>query len=139
MELRKNAKTKLLKQVPLFSRCSGKELEEIGRIADEIDFKEGKELAHEGAAGREFFVIVNGTAEVTRGNKKLRMLGDGDFFGEISLITHTPRTATVVATSPLRTLVITERSFQSLLKHQPGIQNKVLSALAARLAPEEKI
>jgi CRP-like cAMP-binding protein len=66
-------------------------------------------------------------------------LGPGDFFGEISLIRHTPRTATVVATSPVRTLVITERSFQTLLEHQPGIQNKVMSALAARLAPDEKI
>jgi CRP-like cAMP-binding protein len=133
MELRKNAKTKLLKQVPLFSRCSGRELEEIGRIADEIDFKEGKELAHEGAAGREFFVIVNGTAEVTRGNKKLRILGDGDFFGEISLITKLPRTASVTTVSPLRALVITDRSFRRMLDQSPSIQRKVLEALGERL------
>ena len=82
---------------------------------------------------------MEGTADVKKGSRRVNELGPGDFFGEISLIRHTPRTATVDATSPVRTLVITERSFQSLLQHQPGIQNKVMSALAARLAPEEKI
>jgi CRP-like cAMP-binding protein len=137
--LRKNAKVELIKGVPLFAECSRKELGEVAGIADEIDLREGKELTKEGQAGREFFILVEGTADVKKGSRRVNKLGPGDFFGEISLIRHTPRTATVVATSPVRTLVITERSFQSLLQHQPGIQNKVLSALAARLAPEEKI
>jgi CRP-like cAMP-binding protein len=137
--LRKNAKVELIKGVPLFAECSRKELGEVAGIADEIDLREGKELTKQGQAGREFFILVEGTADVKKGSRRVNRLGPGDFFGEISLIRHTPRTATVVATSPVRTLVITERSFQSLLQHQPGIQNKVLSALAARLAPEEKI
>ena len=133
MALRKNAKQKLLKQVPLFARCSGSELEAIGKIADELDFKEGKELAKEGSPGREFFVIVDGTAEVTRGRQKLRTLSDGDFFGEISLITKLPRTATVTTISPMRALVITDRSFRRMLDQSPGIQRKVLEALGQRL------
>ena len=133
MQLRKNAKTRLLKGVPLFSRCSSRELEEISRIADELDFKEGKELAREGAPGREFFVIVDGTAEVTRRKRKLRTLADGDFFGEISLITKLPRTATVTTVSPMRALVITDRSFRRMLDQSPGIQRKVLEALGERL------
>jgi CRP/FNR family transcriptional regulator, cyclic AMP receptor protein len=137
--LRKNAKADLIKGVPLFSECSRKELGEVAGIADEIDLREGKELTKQGQPGREFFILVEGTADVKKGSRRVNRLGPGDFFGEISLIRHTPRTATVVATSPVRTLVITERSFQSLLQHQPGIQNKVMSALAARLAPEEKI
>jgi CRP/FNR family transcriptional regulator, cyclic AMP receptor protein len=137
--LRKNAKADLIKGVPLFSECSRKELGEVAGIADEIDLREGKELTKQGQPGREFFILVEGTADVKKGSRRVNKLGPGDFFGEISLIRHTPRTATVVATSPVRTLVITERSFQSLLQHQPGIQNKVMSALAARLAPEEKI
>jgi CRP/FNR family transcriptional regulator, cyclic AMP receptor protein len=137
--LRKNAKADLIKGVPLFSECSRKELGEVAGIADEIDLREGKELTKQGRPGREFFILVEGTADVKKGSRRVNELGPGDFFGEISLIRHTPRTATVVATSPVRTLVITERSFQSLLQHQPGIQNKVMSALAARLAPEEKI
>lgn len=137
--LRKNAKVELIKNVPLFSDCARKELGEVAGIADEIDLAEGKELTKEGRTGREFFIIVEGTADVKKGSRRVNKLGPGDFFGEISLIRHTPRTATVVATSPVRTLVITERSFQTLLQHQPGIQNKVLTALAARLAPDEKI
>ena len=136
MELRKNAKHRLLKQVPLFARCSGPELEAIGKIADELDFKEGKELAKEGAPGREFFVIIDGTAEVTRAKKKLRTLSDGDFFGEISLITKLPRTATVTTVSPTRALVITDRAFRQLLEHSPQIAVVVLTALAERLAPD---
>jgi CRP/FNR family cyclic AMP-dependent transcriptional regulator len=137
--LRKNAKIELIKSVPLFAECSRKELSEVAGIADEIDLREGKELTKQGSSGREFFVLVEGTADVKKGSRRVNQLGPGDFFGEISLIRHTPRTATVVATSPVRTLVITERSFRSLLEHQPGIQNKVMSALAARLAPDEKI
>jgi CRP-like cAMP-binding protein len=137
--LRKNAKVELIKGVPLFAECSKKELSEVAGIADEIDLREGKELTKQGGVGREFFILVEGTAEVRKGTRRVNMLGPGDFFGEISLIRHTPRTATVVATSPVRTLVITERSFRALLEHQPGIQAKVLSALAARLAPDEAI
>jgi CRP-like cAMP-binding protein len=119
--------------VPLFARLSGAELERISMVADELDFKEGKELAREGAAGREFFVIIEGTAEVTRGKRKLRTLSDGDFFGEISLITRLPRTASVTTVSPMRALVITDRSFRRMLADSPAIQRKVLEALGERL------
>ena len=137
--LRKNAKVELIKKAPLFSECSRKDLNEIAGIADEIDLREGKELTKEGRPGREFFVLVEGTADVTKGNRRINKMGAGDFFGEISLITQRPRTATVTATSPVRALVITDRSFRSLLEHQPEIQGKVMSALAARLGPEENL
>ena len=133
MALRKNAKLELLKQVPLFGDCSKRELEEIAKIADEIDFREGKELTREGAPGREFFILVEGTAEVTQGKRKLRTMSDGDFFGEISLITRLPRTATVTTVSPVHALVITDRSFRRLLEGDRTIQRKVLAALGERL------
>ena len=137
--LRKNAKVELIKSAPLFSECSRKHLNEIAGIADEIDLREGKELTKEGGPGREFFVLVEGTADVRKGNRRINQLNAGDFFGEISLITQRPRTATVIATSPVRALIITERSFRSLLERQPEIQGKVMSALAARLGPEENL
>src|SRR5918995_559940 len=133
MALRKNAKLELLKRVPLFRDCSKRELEEIAKIADEIDFREGKELTREGAPGREFFVLVEGTAEVTQGKRKLRTMSDGDFFGEISLITRLPRTATVTTVSPVHALVITDRSFRRLLEGDRHIRRKVLGALGERL------
>jgi CRP/FNR family transcriptional regulator, cyclic AMP receptor protein len=137
--LRKNAKVELIKRVPLFAECSRKDLTEIAAIADEIDLREGKELTKEGRAGREFFVLIEGDAEVKKGSRRINRLGAGDFFGEIALVTRRPRTATVVATSPVRALVITDRSFRSLLEHQPEIQSKVMSALAARLGPDENL
>jgi CRP/FNR family transcriptional regulator, cyclic AMP receptor protein len=137
--LRKNAKVELIKRVPLFAECSRRHLEEIAAIADEIDLREGKELTKEGRPGREFFVLIEGDADVKKGSRRINRMQAGDFFGEISLVTRKPRTATVVATSPVRALVITDRSFRTLLERQPEIQSKVMSALAARLGPDENL
>jgi CRP-like cAMP-binding protein len=135
LRLRKDAKTELLKRAPLFAHCSKRELSAIGGIADEIDLKEGKELTRQGAPGREFFVLIEGTADVLRNGRRVNSLKDGDFFGEIALVHHSPRTATVKATSPVRALVVTERNFRRLLDDSPEIQRKVLQALAERVAP----
>jgi CRP/FNR family transcriptional regulator, cyclic AMP receptor protein len=137
--LRHNAKVDLIKAVPLFAECSKRDLNEIAGIADEIDLREGKELTKEGKQGREFFVLIEGEADVKKGSRRINRLGPGDFFGEISLVTRRPRTATVTATTPVRALVITDRSFRTLLEHQPEIQGKVMSALAARLGPDENL
>lgn len=136
MALRKDAKTKLLESVPLFAGCSKKELGEVALIADELDLKEGRTLITEGERGREFFVLVQGTATVTRGGRKVRELGPGSFFGEIALVSDVPRTATVVAASPVRVLVVTDRAFTRLMQRVPSIAIKVLGALAERVRPE---
>jgi CRP/FNR family cyclic AMP-dependent transcriptional regulator len=134
--LRRNQKVELIRHAPLFANCSKRELEEIAHLADEIDLNEGKEMTRQGSPGREFFVLLEGEADVTKDGRAINQLSAGDFFGEIALVSDSPRTATVTATTPVRALVITDRSFRRLLKDQPEIQNKVLTALAARLAPE---
>jgi CRP/FNR family transcriptional regulator, cyclic AMP receptor protein len=131
-----NQKIDLIRKVPLFARCSRAELKEIALLADEIDLHEGKEMTREGAPGREFFVLLEGTAEVKKNSRRVNTLGPGDFFGEIALVSHEPRTATVIATSPVRALVITDRSFRRLLDDAPQVQTKVMEAMAERLAPE---
>ena len=133
MALRKDAKIELIRKVPLFSQCTKKELAEVAQIADEIDLPAGKELMREGERGREFFVLLNGSAEVRRKKRKLRDMNAGDFCGEIALVSDAPRTATVTTSSPARALVVTDRDFRTLLRHAPGIQLKVLQALADRL------
>jgi CRP/FNR family transcriptional regulator, cyclic AMP receptor protein len=132
--LRKNAKVELIKRVPLFSHCSKKELGLVAQIADEIDLPEGKTLMKEGDRGREFFVLVEGSADVVKGRRRVNTLGKGDFFGEIALVSQRPRTATVTTASPVRMLVVTEQSFRSLLDRAPDVQRKVLLALADRVA-----
>jgi CRP/FNR family transcriptional regulator, cyclic AMP receptor protein len=131
-----NQKVDLISKVPLFERMSKRELEQIASVADEIDLAEGKELTREGEAGREFFVLLEGTADVTQDGERVNSLEPGDFFGEIALISDGPRTATVTATSPVRTLVVTARSFQRLVDEMPEIQRHVLAAAAERLNPK---
>jgi CRP-like cAMP-binding protein len=131
-----NQKIDLIRKVPLFARCSRTELKEIALLADEIDLHEGTEMTRQGAPGREFFVLLDGTADVKKNRRRVNTLGPGDFFGEIALVSREPRTATVIATSPVRALVITDRSFRRLLDDAPQVQTKVMEAMAERLAPE---
>jgi CRP-like cAMP-binding protein len=134
--LRRNEKVELLRKVPLFQHCSKREFQEVARLADEIDLREGKEMTRQGQRGREFFVLLEGSADVIKDGRRINTLGAGDFFGEIALVSDVPRTATVTATSPVRALVVTARSFKRLLDDVPQMQSKVLKAVADRLAED---
>jgi CRP-like cAMP-binding protein len=131
--LHRNQKLELLKSVPLFAGCSKKELAQIGLIADEIDLPQGTELTREGTKGREFFVLVEGTADVKREGRTINTMRAGDFFGEVALVTNTPRTATVTAATPLDVLVITARDFERLIVENPLIALKVMRAVVERV------
>ncbi|MFO7572011.1 MAG: cyclic nucleotide-binding domain-containing protein [Gaiellaceae bacterium] len=135
--LRRDAKVKLISGVPLFAGLSKKELAQVASIADEIDFTAGKTLIREGEPGREFFILLDGSAEVTRKGKSLATLRGGAFFGEIALLCDVPRVATVTTTSPTRALVITDREFRSLVKRTPEIALKVLEAAGERLPQDD--
>ncbi|MFL5917566.1 MAG: cyclic nucleotide-binding domain-containing protein [Gaiellaceae bacterium] len=136
MRLGKDAKVELIRHVPLFSRLSKKRLREVAAIADEIDVPAGKVLAKEGDRGREFFALLEGEVEVVQGGRLLRHMKEGEFFGEIALVTKVPRTATVTTVTPGRLLVITERDFGGLVKNTPDVGRAVAEALAERLAPD---
>jgi len=132
--LRRDAKIELLKRAPLFSGCSKSELRALASSADELDLRQGTVITREGRPGREFFVLISGAAEVTRDGKKVAELGAGDWFGEIALLTNSPRTATVTATSPVDVLVLTDRRFRNLVETMPSIALKILSSVGSRLA-----
>jgi CRP-like cAMP-binding protein len=136
MRLGKDAKVELLKKVPLFSKLNKQELQQVAHIADELDLPAGKEMATEGDRGREFFVLLDGEADVTKQGSRINTMKKGDFFGEIALVTKMPRTATVTATTDVDVLVITERDFDALLKKTPEIGHSIAEALAERVAPE---
>src|SRR6188508_2642698 len=131
--LRRDAKVELLKRVPLFAGCSKQELRQVALLADELDVQEATVLTTEGERGREFFVLVEGVAEVRRKGRKMNTMTAGDFFGEIALVSQRPRTATVTVVSPARVLVVTDRAFRELMSKVPSIQLKVLAALADRV------
>jgi CRP-like cAMP-binding protein len=136
VRLHRNAKVDVLRRVPLFAGLSKRDLEQLGAIADEIDLPEGRRLIKEGGRGTEFFALVEGAVDVEKAGRRVATLRDGDFFGEIALVTDAPRTSTVTARTPVRLLVLTKRDFQRLMREQPRLQNRVLQALAIRLAPE---
>jgi CRP-like cAMP-binding protein len=134
--LRKNAKIELLKRVPLFERCSQRELGQIAMLADELDLPSARDLTREGASGFEFIILVEGEADVVRGVRVVNELGPGDFVGEIALVSGKPRTATVRTRGPARVLVITASGFRTLMHDVPSIKDKVLAAVTARIPDE---
>jgi CRP/FNR family cyclic AMP-dependent transcriptional regulator len=121
-----------LRTVPLFSACSDKELEFISSRVDEVDIPSGRVLCEKGKSGGDFFVILDGRAEVDSQTGP-RSLGPGDFFGEIALIDNGPRTATVRAASPMRCLVLGHTAFRDVLHRNAEITVKILRAVTERL------
>jgi CRP-like cAMP-binding protein len=119
--------------LPLFASLSKHERRQVARWADEIDVEAGKQLIEEGEFGYEFFAIEEGTASVTRDGQHVRDLGPGDFFGEIALVETERRTASVVATSPMRLVVMTRRDFQRMAYEFPEVTGRISRAIAERL------
>jgi CRP-like cAMP-binding protein len=130
---RRSEKIELLRKVPLFSELGRRHLNVIAGVADEVKVEAGTALARQGRLGREFVLIVDGSARVETDGKVLARLEAGDFCGEMSLIDGKPRCATVVAESPCVLLVVHTRSFRRLLDAVPGLQRKILITVCQRL------
>jgi len=126
-------KLDLIASVPLFSGLDRREVEFLGRLMDDVDVADGKALTREGAHGGEFFIVVEGAVRIDRDGKEINRLGPGDFLGEIALIDQGPRTATATAEGPCRVMVLTTSAFTSMLRQNPGVENKILRVLARRV------
>ena len=122
-----------LAEVPLFSACSRKELQIVARQTERLHAEPGRVLVREGAAGAEFFVILDGEAEVTRHGRRVAILGPGDFFGDLALLDRAPRNATVTARTAMELAVLGQREFAAMIDEVPGFAHKLLSGLAHRL------
>jgi CRP/FNR family cyclic AMP-dependent transcriptional regulator len=125
----------LLKKTPLFSALAEKELAGLVKSARERTFAAGDHIIEEGTEGGQgFYLVLEGTAEVTKGGHHLADFAPGDYFGEMALLLDDqPRTASVVATSNVKVLVLTRWDFRALLKTHPDIGVKVMEELANRL------
>lgn len=122
-----------LATVPLFSACSKRELAKIAKAGDELTVEDGFVLTTQGDAGREAYVIVEGKAVVKRGNRKVATLGPGDCVGELALLDHGPRTATVVADGDMTLFVLGARQFAGVIDEVPALSRKVMAYLATRV------
>jgi CRP/FNR family cyclic AMP-dependent transcriptional regulator len=122
-----------LQDVQLFSSCTDKELSLIARASDEVTVADGTAVVTEGSTGHEFYLILDGRADVSRAGRSLAELGPGQYFGELSLLDGAPRSATITARAPTTMLVLGQREFAAVLDTTPGVARKLLTQMAARL------
>jgi CRP-like cAMP-binding protein len=132
-------KIERLKEVALFEACSQRQLRSVARIARVFDVATGTLLTRAGEPGDEVFLIIDGTARAEVSAQKHVLLHPGEFFGEMSLLDGGPRSATVVADTPLRLLVISRRHFAVLLKDVPGLPETLLVTLSRRVRQAEEL
>lgn len=129
----RNSKTDALKKVPLFARCTRKELDFIASRTDEVSAPAGRQLIRQGAPADSFFVLLEGEVDVMVDAKKRATLKTGDFFGEISMLDRGVGTATIVTRTPARLMVMSHAQFRDAIKAQDSLLVKVLSVMGERL------
>jgi CRP-like cAMP-binding protein len=123
----------VLRRLPLFSGCRGSELTKIERLVTELLVGQGDVLALQGEPGLEFFVVVSGVAKAYRGVTPIGDLGPGSFFGEVALLDGGTRTATIVAETDMRVLVISRSEFRTLQSVAPQVTRKIAAEIGARM------
>lgn len=129
----RDEKLDLLRRIPLFNAFDRKEIARLGALAEEVDAPPAKVLMRQGEDGGDLMVVVRGRVAIERDGKRLNTMGPGDFFGEIALVAHGPRTATATTEEPTTLLVINHRDFHSLMDEFPEVATQVLNALANRV------
>jgi CRP-like cAMP-binding protein len=121
----------------MFSACNQKQLRMVSALTERVRVPEGRELCRQGAIGREFFIILDGRARVSRNGRKVAALGAGQCFGELALLDPAPRNATVVAETDMDLLVLAQREFAKVVDATPGFAFALLAGLAARMRESE--
>ena len=122
-----------LRQVPLFSACSKKELATVAKATDEVTMEAGRVVVDQGEMGREAFVLVEGEVVIKRNGRKVATLEPGSIIGELSLLDKGPRTATATCATDCTVLVIDQRRFLAVVEDIPSISRKLMSSLAGRI------
>lgn len=127
-----------LAEIGIFSELSKRELKAVARLMTELNLKEGATLTRQGEPGREFMIISSGTARVEIDGTTVAHLGPGEFLGELAVISGTPRTATVIATSAMVVEILNRREFMSLLDESANLGRKILVGAVKRLQMNER-
>ncbi|MEQ1700518.1 MAG: cyclic nucleotide-binding domain-containing protein [Ilumatobacteraceae bacterium] len=122
-----------LRNANLFQGCSTKDLEKIAKASDEITMPAGSLIVDQGQTGREAFIVLSGTVLVKRNGKKVGTFGPGTMVGELSLLDHGPRTATVSCETECVLLLLDQRHFMGVLDQVPALAHKLLATLAGRI------
>jgi CRP-like cAMP-binding protein len=139
LSMRSSTSLDRLAAVSLFTGCTKKELQALDSACTEVRYTAGRVLCTEGEAGRELMVIIDGKAEVERQGQHVATLGPGDFVGELSLLDHGPRTATVTAVTDIALLVLTPSELASVLATVHPMALRMLATLAGRLRATDTV
>jgi len=127
----------LLREVPMFSRLSPEDLEQIAEIAGEQFFSDQAILCREGEPGNMLFIIVSGEVQVLKSIEKkdslIAVRGAGEFVGEMAILESAPRFATLKAHGDVRVLVIEGQAFTAILLDRPEVAVSVLRHMSTRV------
>jgi CRP-like cAMP-binding protein len=110
-----------------------KDLEKIAKAGDEVAMPAGTTIVDQGQTGREAFVVLEGSVIVKRNGKKVATLGAGTVVGELSLLDHGPRTATVICETDCKLLLLSQRHFMAVVDEVPALSHKLMASLAGRI------
>ena len=119
--------------VPLFDGFSKRHLRRLAAETDLVTVEPGRAIVEEGGPGEAMFVVLSGGARVTRGGRTLARLVPGDFFGELSALDGGPRTASIVADTPMELLRLFRHTLRRLVEQEPALAMGLLEGLARRL------
>lgn len=136
---RRSDKVDMLQTVPLFRNLSKHDLDQVARIADEVDSQPGEVLLRQGDRGREFILVAQGKVRIERNGQVIAHRGAGEFIGEMALLDGKPRSATVITEEPSTLLVVHWAQFGPLLDANPNIPKKLLVGLSERLREREEM
>ena len=125
-------KLEVLRTVPLFADLDDRSLQAVAVLAREVSFKAGDVFMLEGEIGDGFYVILDGTVRIDRGDRTIRSMTAGGFFGEIALLEQRPRTATAIAVSDVAALELKHHEFERLLDTMPAVHRRVRAAVDRR-------
>jgi len=120
-------------RIPLFRDVSKQSLRKIVSAATEIDIRSGTVIVREGLSDRYLYVLVDGSAAVSRGDRKRDTIGPGEFFGELAFLDGGPRSATVTATADSRLLILSPSEMDGVLRQEPGLAFRMICVLAGHL------
>jgi CRP/FNR family transcriptional regulator, cyclic AMP receptor protein len=134
----KDSKLESLAKIRLFAALNKKDLQLVGRAAEEVQVPAGRCLVEQGKPGHEMYVILEGEAAVKKNGRKIATLGPGKYFGELAVLTRAPRNATIESATDMTLLVMGQREFAGVLDEVPGLAHKLLSSMAERLAEADR-
>ncbi len=122
-----------LSRVPLFANCTPQEIAAIAAVAQVNSFQPGQLIVIQGTPGQAFYTVLSGRVEILRDDTSLGAFGPGDFFGEMSLLDHAPRSATIRAIEATECLMLSSWDFKAVLEKHPSIAIKLLEVLSRRI------